>query len=409
MNGFVSKSTQELRDEAYELYKQANVDPALLNNENLKEKAANLIKHLSEAKSITASFVERSFIGEILNQVLDVSKSEKWDELPPPEHLLLTYEDMQMAAAAVQVILQSVFTDIYQLMKEIVSSNGKAQIQKIRESIITKNNFLQAAMNQFEKTKNANEQQRNAEITQAVTQLVASAVALGISGFGVFKTSSMVKRTVANNRAAKNLRDEFEKAVRTKKELGGETIAQIKDKQKALNDEIGKLKADINDPSKSKSRELNGKKLKQLEQKKVETDEALKYLEIYEENFKKGSKDPTLMSNSQMEKKNAEIEAETKLIHAENGLWSSFGQLSSSISGILNSVGSYCAADTKFKASTENLESQKEEFFKSISQQYSQDAIERYRSLAEAISNIIQTIKSIIQSVDATISKAGMA
>ncbi len=116
----------------------------------------------------------------------------------------------------------------------------------------------------------------------------------------------------------------------------------------------------------------------------------------------------TLAKKSLKEATLLEKETFHKLEHLnkKSSLIQSASQLIGAFSGVANAAGGFVSAQLKAESSKASLESQKDEFFKNLSQNFSQDAIDRYRAIKDAIDSALQAVRTIMQAIDSSISKS---
>jgi hypothetical protein len=364
----------EIKSKIYDFYVLANDKNLANKNEVLSEKSKILLEELALKKSNSVSLADKEFLDSIILKITTARDSLTWEQIPPPEKLLLAFEDLAEVNSALQTLQMNFFPDIVQVMKELISINGKQQLQKMREAMFGFQNQLISAEAQFSNIEKANKQQKNADNAQAAGQLVSGVVSGVASGLGVIKSVKLARKHKSLLQTAE-LSDSIKKnnkSLKTKfKEFASDIVHGNQEnmtKKGSGTDQTGSL----NDAE---------KKLKNAEELQVK-----------------------------IEKKAKEIDDETKLkldrLRDESTLINFQSQFIGAFSGVVNSFGSFASADFKYKSSDASLNAQKDEFQKSISQNFSQDALEKYRAIKESIDAALQAVRSIMQALDSAIKNA---
>ena len=361
--------SSELQYEVNEFFSQASNKQLQNRDAVLSKQSSVLLGKLQLTKMSPISLAERELIDSLIAKITTASQSLAWEELPKPEFLTLALKNLAEVTAALQLVLENFLPDILDVMKELIAINGKQQLQKMREALFNFTNQVLAAQAQFSETAAANQKQKEADWVQAGFQLGGAVINIASSSYGVGMSKSVIKSS----------RDQLNQL----------KICQAQ-KLKAKTD-IKQFQEQLEDVKKQRLADPTGTKKNAIDQ---EENKILDGLTLAKESLK----------NATLKEK--KIFHRLEHLNKKSSLIQSASQLIGAFSGVANAAGGFGSAQLKADSSKASLDSQKDEFFKNLSQNFSQDAIDRYRAIKDAIDSALQAVRTIMQAIDSSISKS---
>jgi hypothetical protein len=363
----------------------------LANNDTLSAEDKKSALEKAGAKTLAEINAEMSSLNftssKFAENIARLLTDGKYNLLPSPAKMSTDLQTLRQVADALVENLNSMSIDITTIMRFLTEAQRSLSNTKSVSQIQNRKLKLEAAKNEFEAKKRANEEQLTADLLSAASEVVMGAVQLGgsvVSIIGATKNIGKSKTVLKDSHSLSNLSQD--------KKIAHQNLADS-----AKNFEEFKPSA--------------LKRIKELEQieisgfatadEKIDLKNLRNNLSTFESKFKYAQSEFSLAEKNEnilskiIDTDNLNIKASTQKFEAVQ-------QITSSSAIIMKGLTQSIAAYYSFKASTDRLQADMQGLGKDMASQSEQSAQEASRNMMEAARNTIQSLSAAQQSIDAS-------
>jgi len=316
-----------------------------------------------------------------------------WNQLPNPEKLSVTLQDLRSVAFAVESASSSMSIDMTSIMRLLFEAFGKLATIKSDENIQNRTLKLKAADAEFATKEKANKEQLAADLVSAAAEIAAGCVQLGGAVHalnGALKNTGTAKDLLKKSH---ELSDVSQKKNIIKMQLKDVSV-EINNTKPAALKKMEELKLEIASPNTSAQRKLDAQ---------VDLDSFKDKLGALDLKHKKLTKEYNDLSVMETSLSN-EVAIGNEELKSSTQRYEGLQQIANSSATITKGYIQGISAILTFSASTSRLEADKLGLVKDLAGQYEQSAQEAYRNMNEGIRNTTQSLSAMEQSLNSSVS-----
>ncbi len=316
-----------------------------------------------------------------------------WNQLPNPEKLSVTLQDLRLVASAVESASNSMSVDMTSIMRLLSEAHRTLATIKSDENIENRKLKIKAADKEFEFKDKANYEQLAADLVSAIAEIVAGGVQLGGAGHafkGALKNTGKAKDLLKKSH---ELSDISQKKNIIKMKLK-DVSEKINNTKPAALKKMEKLQLEIDSPTTLSERKLEA----QADLKIIKDD--LGALDVKHKQLTKQFDD---LSNMETSFSN-EVAIGNEKLKSSTQKYEGIQQITNSSATIAKGLVQVISATMTFMASTSRLEADKFGLVKDLAGQYEQSAMEAYRNMNEGFRNLTQSLSAMEQSLNSSVS-----